>query len=95
MSSNCLEGSDADVDVKGRFRSLSPTRAESISEEVFTFKDGTDEAVSPSVKEDIQAAHRRHMEDFRRLAENQSANVNNTQPRFEYSRPDRFPHENR
>ena len=66
-----LEGSDTDVDVKGTFRSLSPTRAKLISEEVFTFKGGADETVSPSVKEDIKAAHRRHMADFKRFAENQ------------------------
>jgi len=66
-----LEGSDVDVDVKGTFRSLSPTRTKLISEEVFTFKEGADEAVRSSVKEDIRAAHRRHMEDFKRFAENQ------------------------
>ncbi|HEU0296080.1 MAG TPA: SRPBCC family protein [Anaerolineales bacterium] len=66
-----LEGSDADVDVKGTFRSLSPTRTKLISEEVFTFKGGGDETLSPSVKEDIQAAHRRHIEDFKSFAENQ------------------------
>ena len=60
-----------DVDVKGTFRSPAPTRTKLISEEVFTFKDGGDETVSPAMKEDIQAAHRRHMEDFKRLAENQ------------------------
>ena len=66
-----LEGSDADVDVKGTFRSLSPTRTKLISEEVFTFKDGGDETISPSVKEDIRAAHHRHIEDFKSFAENQ------------------------
>lgn len=66
-----LEGSDADVDVKGTFRSLSPTRTKLISEEVFTFKGGGDETVSPSVKEDIKAAHRRHIEDFKSFAEDQ------------------------
>jgi hypothetical protein len=66
-----LEGSDTEVDVKGTFRSLSPTRTKLISEEVFTFKGADDETVSASVKEDIQAAHRRHMEDFKRFAENQ------------------------
>jgi hypothetical protein len=66
-----LEGSNVDVDVQGTFRRLSPTRTKLISEEVFTFKAGADEAVSSSVKEDIQAAHRRHMEDFKRFAESQ------------------------
>ena len=64
-----LEASDVDVEVKGTFSSLSPTRTKLISEEVFTFKDG-DETVGASVEEDIKAAHRQHMEDFKRFAEN-------------------------
>ncbi len=64
-----LQASDVQVDVTGNFRSLSPTRTAFISEEVFTFKNGGDETVSASVKEDIQAAHRRHIEDFKRFAE--------------------------
>jgi hypothetical protein len=65
-----LETSDVDVDVKGTFSSLSPTRTKLISEQVFTFQRADDETVSSSVKEDIKAAHRRHMEDFKRFAEN-------------------------
>jgi len=66
-----FEASDVDVDITGTFSSLSPTRTKLISEEVFTFKGEGDETVSQSVKEDIKAAHRRHMEDFKRFAENQ------------------------
>lgn len=64
-----LEASDVDVEVRGTFSSLSPTRTKLISEQVFTFKGAEKETVSPSVKEDIKAAHRRHMEDFKRFAE--------------------------
>jgi hypothetical protein len=64
-----LRASDVDVEVSGRFSSLSPTRTKLISEQVFTFKAGGDETVSPSVKKDIKSAHRRHMEDFKRFAE--------------------------
>ena len=65
-----LHASDVDVEVKGTFSSLSPTRTKLISEQVFTFNDGGDEAVSPSVEKDIKAAHRRHIEDFKTFAEN-------------------------
>ena len=64
-----LEASDVDVEVRGTFRSLSPTRTKLISEQVFTFKGGDEDTASPSLKEDIKAAHRRHMEDFKRFAE--------------------------
>jgi hypothetical protein len=64
-----LQASDVQVDVTGTFRSLSATRTTFISEEEFTFKNGGDETVSPSVKENIQAVHRRHIEDFKRFAE--------------------------
>ena len=66
-----LEASDVDVDITGTFSSISPTRTKLISEEVFTFKGAEEETVSPSVKDDIKAAHRRHMEDFKHFAENQ------------------------
>jgi hypothetical protein len=36
---------------------------------VFTFKGVEAETVSPSVKDDIKTAHRRHIEDFKRFAE--------------------------
>jgi hypothetical protein len=65
-----LEASEVEVEVRGTFFSLSPTWTKFISEEVFTFKDADDETVSPSVKEDIKAAHRKHIEDFKRFAEN-------------------------
>jgi hypothetical protein len=65
-----LAASDVNVEVRGTFISLSPTRTKFISEEVFTFKGADDETVSPSVKEDIKAAHRKHIEDFERFAEN-------------------------
>ena len=65
-----LEASEVEVEVKGTFISLSPIRTKFISEEVFTFKGADEETVSPSVKEDIKAAHRQHIEDFKRFAEN-------------------------
>ena len=65
-----LEASDVDVQVRGTFSSLSPTRTKLINEQVFTFKGVGEGTVSSSVKKDIKAAHRRHMEDFKRFAEN-------------------------
>jgi hypothetical protein len=65
-----LEASDVEVEVKGTFSSLSPTSTKFISEQVFTFKVAEAETVSPAVKEDIKTAHRRHIEDFKRFAEN-------------------------
>ena len=65
-----LHASNVDVEVKGTFRSLSPTSTKFISEQVFTFKEAEAEKISPSVKDDIKAAHRRHIEDFKRFAEN-------------------------
>ena len=64
-----LKASDVDVDVKGTFSRLSPTRTKLISEEVFIFKGADDETVDPAVKENIKAVHRHHMEDFKRFAE--------------------------
>ena len=64
-----LESSDVDVEVRGTFSSLSPTRTKLITEQVYTFKDAVEETISPSVKEDIKAAHRRHIEDFKRFVE--------------------------
>jgi hypothetical protein len=67
-----LKASDVEVDVKGRFKSLSPTRTKLISEQVFRFKDGDETTVSAAVKEDMKAAHRRHMEDFKLFAESRA-----------------------
>jgi hypothetical protein len=66
-----LKSSDVDVEVKGTFSSLSSTRTKLISEQVFTFKSADEETISPSVKEDIKAAHRRDIEDFKNFADNQ------------------------
>jgi hypothetical protein len=65
-----LGSSDVDIEVQGTFSALSSTRTKFIAEQVYTFKDADEETVSPSVKEDIKAAHRRHIEDFKRFAEN-------------------------
>ena len=65
-----FEASDVAVDITGTFTSLSPTKTKFISEEVFSFKGADEESVNPSVKEDIKAAHRRHIEDFKHFAEN-------------------------
>jgi hypothetical protein len=59
-----LKALDVDVDVRGTFRSLPPSRTKLISEQIFTFNDADDETVSPSVKE------RRDMEGFKSFAEN-------------------------
>jgi len=64
-----FEASDVDVDITGTFSSLSATRTKLISEEVFTFNGADEETVSSSVKEDIKAAHRSHIEDFKRFSE--------------------------
>jgi hypothetical protein len=60
-----------DIEVKGTFSSLSPTKTKLIAEQVYTFKDADEETISPSVKEDIKSAHRRHIEDFKHFAERQ------------------------
>jgi hypothetical protein len=65
-----LEASDVEVEVRGTFFSLSPTRTKFLSEEVFTFKEAEAETVSAAVEDDIKTAHRRHIEDFKRFAEN-------------------------
>jgi hypothetical protein len=65
-----LEASDVEVEVRGTFFSLSPTRTKFLSVEVFTFKGAEAETVSPAVKDNIKTAHRRHIEDFKRFAEN-------------------------
>jgi Polyketide cyclase / dehydrase and lipid transport len=64
-----LEGSTVDVAMTGTIQPLSPTRTKLISEEEFTFKDSENATVDSSVKEAIKAAHRRHIEDFKRFAE--------------------------
>ena len=66
-----LKSSDVDIEVRGTFRSLSPIKTKFIAEQVYTFKDADEETVNPSVKDDIKAVHRRHIEDFKRFAENQ------------------------
>jgi hypothetical protein len=64
-----LEAATVDVAMTARMVALSPTRTKLISEEVFTFKDSDNATVDSSVKEAIKAAHRRHIEDFKRFAE--------------------------
>jgi hypothetical protein len=64
-----LEASDVEVEVRGTFFSLSPTRTKFLSEQVFTFNGAEAETVSSSVKDDIKTAHRRHIEDFKGFAE--------------------------
>jgi len=64
-----LKSSDVEVDAKGTFHRLSPTRTKLVSEQVFTFKGADEETVDAAVKKDIKAAHRRHMEDFKKFAE--------------------------
>jgi hypothetical protein len=66
-----LKSSDVEVEVRGTFSSLSPTKTKLISEQVFTFKSADEETVRSSVKEDIKAAHRRDIEDFKRFADNE------------------------
>ncbi len=64
-----LKGSGVDVAVTSKLIALSPTKTRLISEEIFTFKGMDNSAVSSSVKDAINAAHRRHIEDFRIFAE--------------------------
>ncbi len=64
-----LAASTVDVAMTGRMVPLSPTRTKLISEEEFTFKGSDNATVASSVKDAIKAAHRRHIEDFKRFAE--------------------------
>jgi len=59
------------VKVKGTFRSLAPARTKLISEQEFIFKGANEATISSDVKDSIKSAHRRHMEDFKRFAENE------------------------
>lgn len=65
-----LKASNVGVAITSKLIALSPTKTKLISEEVFTFKGPDNATVSSSVKDAIEASHRRHIEDFKRFAEN-------------------------
>ena len=65
-----LQSSEVDIDVRGTFSSLSPTKTKFIAEQVYIFKGADEETVSSDVKENVKADHRHHMEDFKHFAEN-------------------------
>lgn len=64
-----LEASAVDVAITGTLIRLSPTRTKLVSEEEFTFKGSDNANVGSSVNDAIKAAHRRHIEVFKRFAE--------------------------
>jgi hypothetical protein len=65
-----LEASNVRVSITGKLIALSPTKTKLISEEVFTFK-GLFNAMFGLLfaRNAIKAAHRHHIEDFKRFAE--------------------------
>jgi hypothetical protein len=64
-----LEASNVTVSVKGTFTALSSDRTRLTSEEVFSFKGPLNKAFGFLAQGAIRAAHRRHMEAFKRFAE--------------------------
>jgi len=65
-----LEASNVRVSITGKLIALSPTKTKLISEEVFTFK-GLFNVMFGLLfaRNAIKAAHRHHIEDFKRFAE--------------------------
>jgi hypothetical protein len=64
-----LEASNVVVSVKGTFTGLSPDRTKLISEEIFTFRGLFNKMFGFLAQRVIKKAHRRHMESFKRFAE--------------------------
>ena len=64
-----LDASNVTVSVTGRFVALSPERTHLISEEVFSFKGPVARFFGFFAQAAIRKAHRRHMEAFKRFAE--------------------------
>ena len=64
-----LDGAGVAVAVTGRFAALSSGRTRLISEEVFSFKGLFHKLLGLVARSTIRKAHRRHMEAFKRFAE--------------------------
>jgi hypothetical protein len=65
-----LEASNVEISVSVRFVALSPEETKLISEEVFSFKGIFNKVFGFVAQRTIRNAHRRHMEAFKRFAEN-------------------------
>lgn len=64
-----LNGSGVSVEVKGTFVKISSGSTRLVSEEVFTFQGLTGKIMGLLGRRGIQEAHRKHMESFKRFAE--------------------------
>ena len=64
-----LEASSVDVAVTGTFVALSPEQTRLVSEEVFRFKGLFNKAFGFVAQAAVRNAHRRHIEAFKRFAE--------------------------
>jgi hypothetical protein len=64
-----LDASSVTVSVTGTFTPLSPDRTRLVSEEVFSFKRPFDKLFGFVAQRSIRSAHRRHMNAFKRFAE--------------------------
>jgi hypothetical protein len=64
-----LDASNVAVSITGRFVALSPEKTRLISEEVFSFKGLVSKFFGFFAQGAIRKAHRRHMEAFKRFAE--------------------------
>jgi uncharacterized protein YndB with AHSA1/START domain len=66
-----LDASSVAVSVTGTFVAVSPDRTRLVSEEVFSFKGLFNKLFGFVAQSSIRNAHRRHMEAFKRFAEQQ------------------------
>jgi|SRR5947208_3617425 len=64
-----LDAPNVAVSVTGTFEALSPSTTRLVSEEVFRFKGPVNKLFGLIAQRAIRAAHRRHMEAFKRFAE--------------------------
>ena len=64
-----LEAPTVAVAVTGTFEALSRDKTRMVSEEVFKFKGAASKVLGFVARRSIRAAHRRHMEAFKRFAE--------------------------
>ena len=68
-----LEASNVHVSITGKLKALSPARTKLISEEVFTFKGFFNSIFGLFAGKAIKSVHRRHIEDFKKFAEKNTA----------------------
>ncbi len=72
-----LEASNVRVSITGKLIAVSATRTKLISEEVFTFKGLFNTIFGFFAHNAIKAAHRGHIEEFKRFAEKQARVMSN------------------